>query len=195
MAGFLKRTYWDLKDPIGRFNFGNAIWSRLPGLAGQELRGRVIPRYFAAAGTNIIIHEGVRFRGIHRLEVGDECHLGNGCFLQASGGITLGKRVIIGPDVRIWSINHVTTDTHRPIADQGYHYENVVIGDDCWLGMAVIVLPGVHLPEGCVVSAGSVVGKKAYPAWSVLAGHPARVIQLRRAGDSTDVERTAPAVD
>lgn len=184
MAGFLKRAYWDLKDPIGRFNYANAIWSRLPGAAGQEMRGRMIPRYFAFAGTNIIIHEGVRYRGVHRLEVGDDCHLGNGCFLQASGGITLGKRVIIGPDVRIWSINHVIADTTRPIVDQGFYFEGVSIGDDCWLGVGVIVLPGVHLPDGCVVSAGSVVGKKTYPSWSILAGFPARVIGMRR-GDGS----------
>jgi len=184
MAGYLKHVYWELKDPIGRFNYKNAIWSRLPGTAGQVLRGRVIPRYFAKAGADIIIHEGVRYRSAHMLEVGDGCHLGSGCFLQASAGITLGKRVLIGPDVKIWSINHVTTDTERPIIDQGYHHERVVPGDDCWLGMSVIVLPGVVLPEGCVVSAGSVVGKKVYPAWSILAGFPARVIGLRRPGEA-----------
>lgn len=185
MAGFVKRAYWDLKDPIGRFNYLNAIWSRLPGRAGEELRGRRIPKYFAAAGVNVLIQEGVRFRGIHRLSVGDDCGLGHGSFLQASGGITLGNRVLLGPDVKIWSISHVTADPDRPIADQGYLQEEVVIEDDCWLGVSVIVLPGVHLPAGCVVSAGSVVGKKSYPAWSILAGYPARVIGNRRVADDS----------
>jgi len=191
LAGFIKRIYWDLKDPIGRFNYLNAIWSRLPGQSGEELRGRCIPKYFAAAGANTIIFEGVRFRGIHRLRVGDDCSLGNGSFFQAAGGITLGNRVLIGPDVKIWSANHITADTERPITEQGYEYAEVVIEDDCWLGMSVIVLPGVHLPVGCVVSAGSVVAKKAYPAWSILAGYPARAIGNRRPnGDRTGPDAT-----
>ncbi len=180
MAGFIKRVYWDLKDPYGRFAYLNAIWSRWPGAAGEELRRKRIPRYFAAAGTNLLIQEGVHFRGIHKLRVGDDCGLGLGSFLQASGGITLGNRVLLGPDVKIWSINHITSDPDTPIIEQGYEREEVVIEDDCWLGTSVIILPGVHLPRGCVVSAGSVVGKKSYPPWSVLAGYPARVIGSRR---------------
>ena len=185
MVGVLKRVYWDLGDPIGRFNYMNAVWSRLPGRAGEVVRQRWIPRYFADAGTNLLIQEGVRFRGIHKLRVGDDCGLGCGSFLQASGGITLGNQVLLGPDVKIWSINHIAADVNSPIIEQGHEYKEVVIEDGCWLGMSVIVLPGVHLPRGCVVSAGSVVGKKAYPAWSVLAGYPARVVGSRQpAGDS-----------
>jgi len=180
LASYLKHVYWDLKDPIGRFNYWNAIWSRLPGKAGEVLRQRRISRYFAVAGDNLLIQQKVYFRGIHKLKVGDDVGLGVGSFLQASGGITLGDRVLLGPDVKIWSINHVFNDPDQPIVDQGYEYEEVVIGDDCWLGMSVIILPGVHLPKGCVVSAGSVVGKKSYPAWSILAGYPARVIGKRK---------------
>ncbi len=187
MFGYIKRVYWDLKDPIGRFNYLNAIWSRLPGRAGADLRQRKISSYFAAAGENLLIQEGVRFRGIHKLRVGDDCGLGSGSFLQASGGITLGDRVLLGPDVKIWSLNHVMVDTDKPIIEQGYEREEVVIGDDCWLGMSVIILPGVHLPQGCVVSAGSVVGKKSYPAWSILAGYPARVIGNRRGSEDVSL--------
>jgi len=184
VAGFIKKVYWDLKDPIGRFNYLNAIWSRLPGAAGEEFRRRRIPKYFAAAGTNLLIQEGVRYRGVHKIRVGDDCGLGVDSFLQASGGITLGNRVLLGPGVRIWSVNHVTSDPDRPISEQGYERDEVVIEDDCWLGMSVIILPGVHLPKGCVVSAGSVVGKKSYPEWAVLAGYPARVIGNRRSADT-----------
>ena len=181
---FLKRVYWDLKDPMGRFSYLNVIWSRLPGEAGEDLRNRNIPKYFASAGANVSIRTGVRFRNIHLLRVGDDCDIGIGCFLQAGGGITLGNQVILGPDVKIWSVNHTTADPDTPIRDQGYERAEVVIEDGCWLGMNVIILPGVHLPQGCVVAAGSVVGKKPYPAWSVLAGYPARVIGNRRPKDS-----------
>lgn len=180
MLRFFKRIYWDCRHPIGRFNYLSAFWRNFPGQAGQEIRDSRIPRYFASAGKNISIHEDVRFRNVHQLRVGDDCEIGVGNFLQAGGGITLGDRVMLGPGVKIWSVNHTFDDLDIPINQQGYQREEVVIGDGCWLGANVFVFPGVHLPEGCVVSAGSVVAKKRYPAFSILAGYPARVIGNRK---------------
>lgn len=180
MFDVLKRMIWDLKDPIGRFNYKWVIWRNFPGKAGQLIRDRNVPRYFAEAGENIAIHEGVRFRNIHRLKVGSNCEIGVGNFLQAGGGITLGDRVMLGPGVKIWSVNHNFADLDTPINQQGFFEEEVIIGDGCWLGANVFVFPGVRLPEGCVVSAGSVVAKKRYPPFSILAGYPARVIGNRK---------------
>ena len=180
MLDVIKRIWWDLKDPIGRFNYHSVFWRNFPGQAGQLLRDRNIPRYFAEAGENITIHEGVRFRNIHLMKVGSHCELGVDNFLQAGGGITLGDRVMLGPGVKIWSVNHNFADLDTPINQQGFVEEAVTIGDGCWLGANVFVFPGVILPEGCVVSAGSVVAKKRYPPFSILAGYPARVIGNRK---------------
>ncbi len=171
---------WDLRDPIGRFNYNCGIWRNFPGLAGQHIRDKYIPKFFAEAGHNISIHEGVRIRNVHRLKVGDDCEIGVNNFLQAGGGITLGQRVMLGPGVKIWSVNHIFEDLEKPINQQGYQKEEVSIGDGCWLGADVFVFPGVRLPEGCIVSAGSVVAKKRYPPFSILAGYPARVIGNRK---------------
>lgn len=181
MFQFIKRFIWDLGDPIGRFNYTCAFWRNFPGKAGQMYRDRHYPAFFAAAGKGTAIHEGVRFRNVHRLKVGEDCEIGVENFLQAGGGITLGDRVMLGPGVKIWSVNHNFEDLDRPINQQGYTQDEVVIGDGCWLGANVFVFPGVHLPEGCVVSAGSVVAKKKYPPFSILAGYPARVIGYRKA--------------
>ncbi len=52
----------------------------------------------------------------------------------------------------------------------------VTIGDKVWIGFGSIVLPGVRIGEGAVVGAGSVVTRDV-PAWTVVAGNPARVIR------------------
>ncbi|PID81398.1 acetyltransferase [bacterium DOLZORAL124_64_63] len=185
MLGFLKRVVWDLQDPIGRFNFCCWFWREYPGVAGQIIRAKVLLPYFARAGKGVIIHEGVRFRTVHKLAVGDDCELGVDSFLQAGGGITLGDRVMLGPGVKIWSVNHVFRELDVPINEQGFDEEPVRIGDDCWLGANVFVFPGVDLPRGCVVSAGSVVAKKRYPEYAILAGYPARVIGNRKTNASS----------
>lgn len=50
------------------------------------------------------------------------------------------------------------------------------IGDDCWFGGSVIVLPGVKIGNGCTIGAGSVVTKDI-PDRSIAVGNPARVIK------------------
>lgn len=52
----------------------------------------------------------------------------------------------------------------------------IKICNDAWIGMNVIILKGVTIGEGAIVGAGSVVTKDV-PAWSVVAGNPARVVK------------------
>ena len=52
----------------------------------------------------------------------------------------------------------------------------VTIGDGCWIGGGVIILPGVSIGNGSVIGAGSVVTKDI-PENSVAVGNPCRVIR------------------
>ena len=52
----------------------------------------------------------------------------------------------------------------------------ISIGEDCWFGGSVIVLPGVNIGRGCTVGAGSVVTKDI-PDFTCVAGNPARFIR------------------
>ena len=63
---------------------------------------------------------------------------------------------------------------------------DTVIGHDVWLGYEALVLPGVTIGHGSVVAAASVVAADV-PAYSVVAGNPARVV--RRRFDDADVDR------
>ena len=51
----------------------------------------------------------------------------------------------------------------------------VEVGGHCFIGARAMLLPGTSLGDGCVVGAQAVV-KGAYPAGSILAGNPARVV-------------------
>jgi acetyltransferase-like isoleucine patch superfamily enzyme len=52
----------------------------------------------------------------------------------------------------------------------------ITVGEDCWFGGSVIVLPGVTIGRGVTIGAGSVVTKDV-PAFHVVAGNPARIIR------------------
>ena len=59
--------------------------------------------------------------------------------------------------------------------------DDVAIGPACWIGDRVTVLPGAQIGTGVVVAAGSVVTRRSYPDYAVLAGTPARVLRMRAA--------------
>lgn len=56
--------------------------------------------------------------------------------------------------------------------------KGVVIGSDVWVGRSAIILDGVVIGHGAVVGAGAVVVKDV-PAYSIVAGNPARLIRFR----------------
>ena len=112
------------------------------------------------------------------LRVGEGTVWGIGCILNADGGISIGKNVLLGYYVTIHSSNHVYTDTQKPIRTQGWIKDPVVIGDDVWIGAKSTILPGVHIGDGCIIGAGSVVTHNV-PAYTVCAGNPAELIKRR----------------
>ncbi|MDC1382753.1 acyltransferase [Candidatus Puniceispirillum sp.] len=103
-----------------------------------------------------------------------------------TGDIAIGKGCIFSPGTAVISDNHVT-DGHDPIRsldkiyiDKHGHLPNkpVRIGDDVWVGMNAIILGGVSLGDGCIVGAGSIVTRD-FPAYSCIAGNPAKLIKNR----------------
>ena len=77
------------------------------------------------------------------------------------------------------------------VAKYGKHHENaayqdsairdnrsVTIGNDVWIGVNVVILPGVRVGDGAVLAAGAVVTKDV-PAYAIVGGVPAKVIRYR----------------
>lgn len=55
---------------------------------------------------------------------------------------------------------------------------DTVIGNDVWIGQNVTFLPGVHVGDGAIIGANSVVAKDI-PAYSIAVGNPCRVVKTR----------------
>jgi acetyltransferase-like isoleucine patch superfamily enzyme len=179
MFRLTKLLYWDLKHRQGRFGFVQSLLRDTPGEFGVQFRARVYRKHFGRVGENLRVLQDVRIRNPQLIFAGNNLSLGDSNFLQAAGGIEFGNDVILGPGVKIWSANHRFDDPTARIADQGYEYKKVTIGNGVWIGANAFIMPGATIGDGVVISAGAVVGGKPIPAYKIVAGNPARVIGAR----------------
>jgi len=137
-------------------------------------------------GNNVNIERGAKFT--YDMEIGDNSGLGVNTLL--GDGIIIGDNVMVGMDTVILTRNHKHDDITRPIREQGSEETSpVVIEDDVWIGVRVIILPGVRIGRSSIIGAGAVVTKDI-PPFSLAGGNPAKVIKKRDSCLSYDLPPT-----
>ena len=107
------------------------------------------------------------------IQIGYNSVVNQNCVLDGRSGIRIGNNVSISPDV------HIITGSHD-LNSKKFKYigKSVIIDDYVWIGTRVIILQGVSIGKGAVISAGSVVTKDVDP-YTVVAGIPAKKIGER----------------
>ncbi|MGH2454189.1 MAG: acyltransferase [bacterium] len=155
----------------------------------------------------VVIHQE---KGGGSVELGDRVHLYRDCIVVTgdggsvtigpdthiqprsqvmgfTGSIRIGRGVQVAPNCAMYSYDHGFAPgeaiRRQPLSTRG----GIVIDDEAWLGVGVIVLDGVSIGRGAVVGAGSVVTRDV-PEGAIAVGVPARVLR-RRADLSPRVER------
>ncbi|MGX9900552.1 DapH/DapD/GlmU-related protein [Arthrobacter sp. SA17] len=86
--------------------------------------------------------------------------------------MTIGTSVAIGPFVRLITDNHLLGSPTRRAGQ--VHSLPITIGDGVWIGASVTIIGGIHVGDGAVIAAGSVVTKDVPPN-TLVAGVPAVV--------------------
>lgn len=148
---------------------------------GETSQGRALPGTRIAT-SSCIDHEST-------LQLADHVYIGPFCFIEASGGVTIGEGTQVTHHVSI-----VTHSSHRAQRLLGRAYVDwngpkpgwiagpVVIGPYCFIGPHSLLEAGTTLGRGCIVRAGSVL-RGTFPEFSVIAGNPAVVVGDSREGD------------
>ncbi len=114
-----------------------------------------------------------------RLSIGADCWINVGCHFELNDNIALGNGVAIGQDVLIMTSTHHIGRARRRAGK--LTTAPVTIGDGAWIGARSVLLPGVTVGRGAIVSAGAVVNADVAPN-SVVAGVPASVVVPRLPG-------------
>lgn len=142
-----------------------------------SVRTTQLAQIIGSLGTDIFIEPPFTIDYGCNLTLGDRFYANfNFCVLDCAL-VTIGDRVMVGPNVSIFAATHeVDVESRRRNIEFA---KPVRIGDDCWIGGHSVILPGVTIGEGCTVAASSVVTRDV-PAWSVVMGSPARVVKTVR---------------
>ncbi|KAI4851728.1 hypothetical protein E4T44_01957 [Aureobasidium sp. EXF-8845] len=137
-------------------------------------RSEILKQFFGSLGKNSFIEPPLNVDYGCNILIGDDFFSNFGLTILDCGLVEIGDRVLMGNNVSILAATHKTDVQSRR---DGVEFAlPVFIGDDCWIGANVSILPGVTIGNGCTIGAGSVV-TKSIPAFSVAVGSPARVIK------------------
>jgi len=172
-----------LLRPTCRVAQGARIYqsARIHNAAGRP-DGIRIGSYSAVQGELLTFGHG------GEIDIGEWCFIGSQTRIWSAAKVSVGDRTLISHQVNIFdSQTHPVSASKRheqfkSIMTHGHpesidlDEQPVIIGNDVWIGAAAIILKGVKIGDGAIVGAGSVVTCDV-PAWTLVAGNPARVIR------------------
>lgn len=143
-------------------------------LAYQEFRGAQLDHVIL--GPELDKRFEIRFP--EKLEVGYKTVISGDCFINARGGVKIGRYCHIAKGLTIYSHNHNwKSQTYIPYDDMDIE-KPVSIGDCVWIGCNVTIAPGSKIGNGVIISSGAVVFGEI-PSCAIIRGNPAVVIGYR----------------
>jgi putative colanic acid biosynthesis acetyltransferase WcaF len=142
---------------------------------------RWLLRLFGARiGRGLVIKPRVWIKYPWRLAVGDHCWIGQGVCIDNLADVGIGSHVCLSQQVYLCTGSH---DYRKRSFD--LITRSIEIGDGAWLGVRVLVLPGVTVGANAIAAGGSVVVKDL-PAATIVAGQPARALPVPRPVPTVD---------
>lgn len=151
----------------------------------KEEKRQILRRLFGKIGENVSVGQPFICDYGRNIYLGNNVSINMNCTFVDCNKIEIGNNVLIASNVQLYTAAHPVELSERLVPEwqpeSGAYFCRtyalpIKIGNGCWLGGGVIVLPGVTIGDGCVIGAGSVVTKDI-PDNSVAVGNPCRVIR------------------
>lgn len=134
-------------------------------------------------GNNTTILNNSRIQNFYQdnnnpqIIIGNHCYIGYYFTVLNASQVLIGNDVLFASHVLISSENHgIDPESPIPYMDQPLSSNSVIIGDGCWIGEKVIVLPGVSIGKKSIIGGGSVV-TRSIPDYCMAVGNPAKIIK------------------
>ena len=146
-----------------------------------EKKYSILKQLFAEIGENVAIDINFFCEYGKNISIGNDVIINSHCTFVDNEKITIGNKVLIAPNVQIYTAYHPILPEQR-LKDERPTYFNtcadpVEIKDGAWIGGGTIILPNVTIGKNSVIGAGSVV-TRSIPDNCVAVGNPCRPIKF-----------------
>ncbi|MBP3884826.1 MAG: sugar O-acetyltransferase [Olsenella sp.] len=139
-----------------------------------ERRAELLSRLIGTLGEGVEVLSPLYVDYGRNVSIGDGSFVNHGAYLMDGAAITIGAHVFIGPNFGAYTAQHPLVARERNTGLE--RALPIVIGDDCWIGANVSIMPGVTIGAGCVVGAGSLVTKDVPAGWLAM-GSPCKPVR------------------
>ena len=166
---------WTRREQAGRVAW--ALARPLFALSPRPLWGWrrwLLRRFGARIGADVHLHPTVRIIIPWNLEIANDAGIGDRATLYALGPIRIGRAATVSQGAHLCAGTHDHTHPALPLIKSP-----IEIGAQAWVCADAFVGPDMKVGEGAIIGARGVAVKDV-PAWTIVAGNPARVIGERR---------------
>jgi len=172
-------------------------------IEGLELMGENVKSKLKSCGENVTIYPMAKIAFPHTVEIAANAKVRDFAFIFAGEGVKIGEYSDIQPHTVIWGGgltiigDRVSTGPGTVFLSQTYSHKTpglkmvdgmgdeqseilggvLEVGNDVYIGANSTIMP-VKIGEGCVIGAGSFVGKDCEP-WGIYVGSPAKRVGER----------------
>lgn len=164
-ASKLKQALWYFVNAM----FVRASWNPFMGLKIFLLR-----LFGARIGKGLVIKNNVVVKFPWKLEIGNDCWIGENVWIDNLDHVSIGNNVCISQGAMLLTGNHDYTIYNMP-----YRNAPITINNGAWIGAKAIVCPGVEVGNNSILTVGSIVTKDT-EAYGIYQGNPAMKTKIRR---------------
>ena len=134
-------------------------------------------KHILSIGDNCKVQRNVYIGNGLNIQIGNNCRINDNVRLD---NVRIGDNSMIARDCIFLGKMHEYNNLSIPMIQQGEkEVKRTVLEENIWIGARVIIMPGIHIAQGCIIGAGSVVTKDTLN-FGIYAGVPAKLIKQRK---------------
>jgi putative colanic acid biosynthesis acetyltransferase WcaF len=143
----------------------------------SSFKVKLLRQFGATVGSGVVIKPDVNIKYPWFLEIGDDCWIGEGVWVDNLAKVTIGSNVVLSQGAYLLTGSHDYTKESFDLM-----LNEIILEDGVWIGAKATVCPGVVCKSHAVLAVGSVATKEL-KAFSVYQGNPAVCKRERKVGD------------